>query len=51
MYWTIAQSVEPCDGQTNYVAGVIKFKLLGPETSNGLITNVKTVVEIRMSHS
>jgi hypothetical protein len=41
----IAQVVEPGLGQTNYVEiggshVVIKFKLLGPETSNILIVHL-----------
>jgi hypothetical protein len=51
----IAQVIEPCLRQTNYVevggANVIKFKLLGPETFNVLIVNVETGAEIRMRHS
>jgi hypothetical protein len=51
----IAQVIEPCLGQTNYVeiegANVIKFKLHGPETSNIFIINAETFVEIRMRHS
>jgi hypothetical protein len=48
---TVAQVVEPCLGQTNYVKIrgtyiVIKLKLLGPETSNILILNAETVTEI-----
>jgi hypothetical protein len=48
----IAQVVEPCLGQTNYVEiggahVVIKFKLLDPETSNVLIVYTETFTEIR----
>jgi hypothetical protein len=50
---TIAQVAEPCHRQTNYVniGGahvVIKFSLLGPETSNVLIVNAERGTEIRM---
>jgi hypothetical protein len=43
--------VEPCLGEAEYVkiGGaniVIKFKLFGPETSNVLVVNAKTVAEI-----
>jgi hypothetical protein len=48
----IAQVVEPCLGQTNYVElggahVVVKFKLLGPETCNILIVDTETITEIR----
>jgi hypothetical protein len=43
----IAQVVESCLGRPNVV---IKFKLLGPETSTFLIINAETVAEIRMRH-
>jgi hypothetical protein len=48
----IAQVVEPYLSQTNYVEigsahVVIKFKLLGPETSNVLIVDTETITEIR----
>jgi hypothetical protein len=49
----IAQAIEPCFEQTNYVEiggahVVIKFKLLGPETSNVLIINAETFTEIHV---
>jgi hypothetical protein len=48
----IAQVIDPCLGHTNYVeirgAHIIKLKLLGPETSNILILNSETIIEIRM---
>jgi hypothetical protein len=51
----VAQIVEPSDGETNQVAiggaSVLKFKLLGPETSNVSITNIESVVEISMRDS
>jgi hypothetical protein len=52
----VAKVVEPCVRQTNDVEiggahVVIKFKLLGHETSNVFIINVETVAEIRMRHS
>jgi phosphoribosylamine-glycine ligase len=48
----IAQVVESCLGQTNYVEiggahVVIKFKLFGPEASNILIVDNETITEIR----
>jgi hypothetical protein len=47
----IAQVVEPCLGEKNYVEiggahVVIKFKLLGPETSSVLIVDTETITEI-----
>jgi hypothetical protein len=49
---SIAQVVEPCLGQTKYVeiggAHVVKFKLLGPETSNVLIVDTESITGFRV---